>query len=323
MSNKIKLLITIDTEGDNLWSKPSKIKAKNARSIPRFQNLCEKYKFKPTYLTNYEIATDDFFIDYGRYLIEQNTAEVGMHLHAWNSPPEYCLTENDYKHQPYLIEYPTQIISEKIKIMTDILENNFITKMKSHRAGRWAFNEYYAEKLIEHGYEIDCSVTPNVSWRSHKGDPNGTGGCDYRNYPNKPYLININDISKEGTSTLLEIPMTIENIHECKTINILRSIKGIRRYINRKYPKPAWLRPNGYNLDSMKHLLDHAIANDHSHIEFMLHSSEFMAGGHPDFPDKKSIENIFSQITDFFSYASTKCEGMTLNEFKKCYTQTK
>src|SRR5512144_2975448 len=45
-------LITIDTEGDNLWSRPREITTGNARYLPRFQALCEKYGLKPTYLTN-------------------------------------------------------------------------------------------------------------------------------------------------------------------------------------------------------------------------------------------------------------------------------
>lgn len=38
-------LITVDTEGDNLWQwKPGeKITTENSLFIPRFQELCEKY----------------------------------------------------------------------------------------------------------------------------------------------------------------------------------------------------------------------------------------------------------------------------------------
>jgi hypothetical protein len=59
-------LVSIDTEGDNLWKwclgKP--ITTENAKYLPRFQELCEKYGFKPTYLTNYEMAKDPFFASY-------------------------------------------------------------------------------------------------------------------------------------------------------------------------------------------------------------------------------------------------------------------
>ena len=41
-------LITIDTEGDDLWSHPRNITTKNARYLPRFQKLCESYGFNTT-----------------------------------------------------------------------------------------------------------------------------------------------------------------------------------------------------------------------------------------------------------------------------------
>ena len=42
-------IITVDTEGDNLWNYKlgDEVSTKNADYIPRFQRLCEKYGFKP------------------------------------------------------------------------------------------------------------------------------------------------------------------------------------------------------------------------------------------------------------------------------------
>ena len=59
-----KFLITIDTESDNQWDYDNPISTENAKFLPRFQELCERYKFKPTWLTNYEMANDDFFCHY-------------------------------------------------------------------------------------------------------------------------------------------------------------------------------------------------------------------------------------------------------------------
>lgn len=47
-------IITIDTEGDNLWQNHKYIATENVHFLPRFQTLCEKYLFKSVYLTNYE-----------------------------------------------------------------------------------------------------------------------------------------------------------------------------------------------------------------------------------------------------------------------------
>ena len=70
------LLITIDTEGDNLWSHPKDITTENANFLPRFQSLCESYGYKPTYLTNYEMACSDIFKEFGLDVISNNTGEI-------------------------------------------------------------------------------------------------------------------------------------------------------------------------------------------------------------------------------------------------------
>src|SRR5512145_3376432 len=127
-------LITVDTEGDDLWSQPGKITTKNARFLPRFQSLCEKYGFRPSWLVNYEMAECPEFVEFARDFLRRETGEVGMHLHGWNSPPIRPLTDDDYRHQPYLFEYPEPVMREKIHVMTDLLEERFERKMVVHRA---------------------------------------------------------------------------------------------------------------------------------------------------------------------------------------------
>ena len=86
-THRPSFLITIDTEGDDQWSRRGEVTTENARFLPRFQELCERYGLKPTYLTNYEMAKSPAFQPFGREVLRRGTAEIGMHLHAWNSPP--------------------------------------------------------------------------------------------------------------------------------------------------------------------------------------------------------------------------------------------
>ena len=48
MSPRPAFLVTIDTEGDDLWSRPREIGTRNAAFLPRFQALCEAHGLKPT-----------------------------------------------------------------------------------------------------------------------------------------------------------------------------------------------------------------------------------------------------------------------------------
>ena len=80
-------LVTIDTEGDDLWGRPQLITTRNARHVQRFQRLCESFGLRPTWLTNYEMARCPHFLAFGRDVVRRGAGEIGMHLHAWNSPP--------------------------------------------------------------------------------------------------------------------------------------------------------------------------------------------------------------------------------------------
>lgn len=93
------------------------------------------------------MACSEVFQNFGKDVLNRGAAEIGMHLHVWNSPPEYQLTDDDAVRRPYLIEYPLHIMLEKIDYMTKLLQDIFQTPVLSHRAGRWAFNSTYARCL--------------------------------------------------------------------------------------------------------------------------------------------------------------------------------
>jgi len=293
-NTKIPFLITIDTEGDNLWTISETVTTQNARYLPRFQDFCEGYGFKPTWLANFEMAECPAFREFGRDVLRRGQGEIGMHLHAWNSPP---LTNDGLTGQAYLIEYPENVMKDKISFMTDLLEQRFERKIVSHRAGRWAFDSRYARLLVEHGYRVDCSVTPHVNWAGVLGDPNGSGGTDYTLYPAQPYFMDLDQIDREGNSPLLEIPVSIVS-----TSHITR-----------------WLRPNGQNRNSMLAILKLACEERWPCVEFMLHSSELMRGGSPTFRTQQDIETLYSDLEALLGEAAGPFHGQTLGEFNDGY----
>ncbi|HYT37499.1 MAG TPA: hypothetical protein VEL49_09995 [Ktedonobacteraceae bacterium] len=296
-------LVTIDTEGDNLWSRPRVVTTRNAEYLPRFQALCEKYGLKPTYLTSWEMVYSPAFRELGRDLLARRTGEIGMHLHAWNSPPLAPLTADDDRYQPFLIDYPEDQMREKVKVLTSELEDTFEVTMVSHRAGRWSFNETYARILVDHGYRVDCSVTPHVSWASILGDPNGNGGTDFSRFPDTAYFVDLNDIRRPGGSPLLELPMTI----------VPPSYQGVPA--GRFFPSCLWLRPTRRNRKTLLYILSIARQEQRSYVEFMLHSSELMPGGSPTFPSRESIEALYDALEALFTAAQDVFEGYTLSDY--------
>jgi hypothetical protein len=314
-------LVTVDTECDNAWARSHEVTTRNAAFLPRFQALCERYGVRPVYLTAWEMARDPIFQEFGRDLIARGSAEIGMHLHAWNSPPIVPLTEDDFKHHPYLVEFPEDQLREKVKVMTGTLEDVFGVKMLSHRAGRFSFDGVYARALVEHGYRVDCSVCPNVSWKDYKGDPNGAGGTDFSKFPESAYFLDLNDISRAGASSLLEVPVTVTAPYFSKASRIARTILEATRLsakvARRLYPRCAWLYPKGNNHRALPRLLRAVMAEGRDHAEFMIHSSELMPGGSPRFPTARSIEILYDTLEALFSLSQQHFVGQTLTEYSE------
>ena len=195
--------ITIDTEADNQWDSNHECTTNNAKFLPRFQELCEKYKFKPVWLTTHEMVENKYFVNYFKNKQDNNLCEIGMHLHAWNTPPEFDLKKINNE-RDYLIEYPEEIIRKKIEYLTNELTEKFGIRPISHRSGRWTTNKTYFKILMENGYKVDCSVTPNVSWETCIGST-GMLGSNYKSYPSGCCHI---------YEDLIEVPMSIKIIHD-------------------------------------------------------------------------------------------------------------
>lgn len=308
-------IITIDTEGDNLWEwrEGMPITTMNAGYLPRFQELCDKYHFKPTWLFNWEMANDREAVEFVKRNLDKNRCEVGMHLHAWNTPPEYYLPKGEKSGNPYLIEYPERIMREKIAQMTYLLEEKFGEKPVVHRAGRWAMNDIYFRLLKEQGYLADCSVTPSVNWKSSVGQTPGFQGPDYRSEEGK--ISEREGIIEVPVSTLWSRKMFIK-AHFNKD--------GIRKEIKHgRTGRTLWLRPTGRNLHEMLYLIEQnrRKAAD-TYLMFMLHSSELMPGGSPNFKTAESIERLYRHMEILFMEISKYFRGVGLKEYI-CMIQNK
>ena len=294
-------IITVDTEGDNLWKykKGETITTINTKYLPRFQSLCNKYGFKPVWLTNYEMASDEQFVKLAKTWKKEGLCEIGIHLHAWNNPPLYNLNAI-YNGNPYLVEYPYNIMHEKFSCLYNLIKNKFRTTPVTHRAGRWVMNETYFKLLKEFNIKVDCSVTPGINWKNVKGETQG--GCDYSLASQNPYKIN----------GILEVPMTIRDFK----FPIAFDLKHIYRIIRYGHEE-TWMRPCSSSTKILKKLCKSIHeSSETDYIEFMIHSSELMPGGSPYFRNEQSIEKLYQTLDATFRYAkSLGFEGITLKEY--------
>lgn len=302
-----KFIITIDTEGDNLWEweEGKDITTRNVYTLQRFQNLCNQYGFKPVWLSNWEMLQNDDFIVFIKKGLESGICELGMHLHAWNTPPIVSLPKYNMSGAPYLIEYPEEIMEEKIKSITYLIRQKFGFVPVSHRAGRWAMNNTYFRLLWKYGYKIDCSYTPGIDWSRCKGQTPGFGGSDYQAVGYNVQKIN----------NVIEVPVTVKTIHKIAGSDVITFKNICRMFYSAVKGKQICLRPNGENLKEMLWLINKCTDDESDYLMFMLHSSELMPGGSPVFQTEGSIELLYEHLSKIFECVSQNYEGYTLEEY--------
>ncbi len=304
MKNKY-FIITIDTEGDNVWNyKPQRNgilipETQNAKCLERFQKLCEKHRFYPTYLTDYEMAKTPVFVEFGREVLRRGSGEIGMHMHAFSTPPFYELSDLRGKGLAFAGEYPYKILHQKMEYMTKTLQDTFQTQILSHRGGRWYLDKRILRMLDKLQYIADCTVTPGIDWSNTNGQTKVSRGVDYRKYLSKAYNL-------RGTS-LWELPVTIKDRVKMKIVD--------QRKIALQKQK-VWLRPDGKNLKDLIWLVDQKKCSPDSYLEFMLHSSELMSGANPTFKTQEDMENLYSQMDELFAYIRGKgYKGITCSDY--------
>ena len=56
------------------------------------------------------------------------------------------------------------------------------------------------------------------------------------------------------------------------------------------------------------------LRNGEAYAEFMLHSSELMPGGSPNFRDERDIEELYDDLDAVFSFVNGRFTGRTLAE---------
>lgn len=287
--------ITVDTEADNAWTKPEKIKMDNFREIPKFQELCEKYNIIPTYLLTYEYATYQPAIDYLKPKAEQGKCEIGHHLHVWTTPPfqnEKNGVDLDWI-QAYQYELPDKLFKDKADSLYNVIFNNFGIKPKSHRAGRWGIDDRTIKWLALNNFRVDTSIVPGVNYTNSWGK--FSSGPDFRTKSHKPYFW-------EADKKILEIPVSVYS--ECELIsNILTKMNHpfMEKIINKLF-KNRILRPKpDYPTSLYKKIIVNEIKQNNI-INMMLHSSELARNCSPISISQKKYDHIWTVLREVFEF---------------------
>jgi len=255
------------------------------------------------------MARDPFFVKYMREKLTHNLCEIGIHPHAWSTPPFVQVTSDDCKNHPFLIDYPLPLMEEKFVTLLNLLTDTFKTPIISHRAGRWALNEDYVSLLAKHGIKADCTVLPHN--RIPPSSSETRKAVSFLSAKSVIYEMSTQSIQETGNSGVYEIPVTV--LARCTQLRKLCP-PCFMRGVNKFFPH-AVLRLNRNNLPMLLQIIDRAVKDKFEYLEFMLHSSELMPGCSPVFPSERSIEKAYTDLEILFSRISRWYSGRTFKEF--------
>jgi hypothetical protein len=321
----MKFLITIDTEADNQWDHGRDLTVENIKYVPRFQNLCEKYSIKPTYLVTSEVCEDPFAQSIFSEYLNTEKAEIGAHLHSWTTPPfeeKEGYRFNDPNHA-FATEFPEETIDKKLKHLTRQIEQSFGKRPSSFRSGRFGFDDKVAKILVDNGYLVDSSITPHTSWTINKGMPGGNGGPDFKDFTSFPFTYQFDN------GSLLEIPLTIlptkfplnanQSLAKAyfKQVDNNLVLRGFRKLFFTN--QPLWLRPYLHMTDELfQDIINEGFKINLPYLVMMFHSSELMPGCSKYRKDEESVEKLFDLLEKLFLFIEKKqISSVSLTEAAK------
>jgi len=301
MTEPVKLVVSIDTEEDNWQPVRDGITVENIRELPRLDRFLSGLGLRTTYFTTYQVAVVPWAAAILRAVAEGGHAEIGAHVHPWNTPPgERPLTARN----TMLVNLPRRVQIDKIMRLTDVLTQATGRRPRSFRAGRWGFGRTTAAALLECGYEVDSSITPFKSWASdggpsHVGAPLDVYRLDGRGDTRVP----------APSGRLVELPMswgyareswtTLGRVHERLLRPGVRWL-GLDAWAARLHLiNPVVLSPEIETVEDMlrlsQRLLDHGVR----HLQVSWHSPTMWPGLSPFANSATAVEGLYRTIAEY------------------------
>lgn len=196
----VTLSISIDTEEDNWVPTVDGVTVRNIQELPKLSELFTSLGVRATYFVTYQVVANPDSAAVLRDIHEQGIAEIGAHLHPWNTPPECGL---EFR-VTMLRDYPPESQRQKLERLLEAFEKSLGMKPTSFRAGRFGVGRSTIETLIRSGIYVDSSVTPLLSWE-------GSGGPSFLDAPGGLYRLdgagNVRVPTESGV--LVEYPITV------------------------------------------------------------------------------------------------------------------
>jgi hypothetical protein len=313
------LLIGIDTEGDNQWDATARANQtfENLYALPRLHEFFERHGVRPTYLITHPVASDPKAAGVLRSLLARGNTEIGAHHHAWETPP--CSADDIARHA-YALSLPLDQFDAQLEALTTAIEAGVGCRPIAYRSGRFGFSATHVSSLERRGYLVESSVAP-LFYEGHKRGP------DFADAPLDPYFLSYDCATRQGSSTLLELPIS-SALNRPVPVMVARWYARLPRPYQTKrilrllhIAEVRWLRPSYSSAADMMALGRQLVRAGRPILNLLFHSSEAIVGGSPYNRTVAELDAFFDRLGAFLRYAigDLGAVPLTFAEFRKSY----
>jgi hypothetical protein len=304
----MQLIISIDVEEEGLFfgqyprTPPG---VTNVAELARLEFIPRDFGLPLTLLVTYQVARDPAACRVLARWRDRYGAEIGVHLHPWNTPPFADLPHPEPVPSEKL---PRAILRAKFASLLSQVRAGLMVTPRSFRMGRFDAGPRVFRLLPEFGLEVDSSVAPLTSKNPDPrlflapADPFCLGGVG------------------PGGKPLLEVPITmvpvvpgtpqlIERLAAAAPPAWGNHLRRLFRSVGVAGVQPAW-----YPLVSLQLAARLHRRREGRVLTMFFHSSELKPGASRLFPTEAAVNRFVAKIRAFLTWLvqTGPVEGMTL-----------
>ncbi len=311
--HSIKLLITLDVEEEGLFSRQyprDGATVANVAGLSRLDFIPREFGLPLTLLVTYPVVRDPAAGALLSSWRRTHGAEIGVHLHPWNTPPFADLPLPEPIRCRFL---PRPLLEAKLHTLVTAIRTNLGVTPRSFRMGRFDWSPELLELLPAAGLTVDSSMVPLQQ---------KIGGPDHFLIPPDPFYLHG---LGAAVPRLLEAPVTMVPLLRGAPALAYRCARRLGapgrdnilagfRYLAAANIQPAW----SPLLSMQWAALLHARRGGRV-LTMFLHSSELYPGATPKFPTDAAVEGFVAKIRRFLAWLTRTCkvEGLTLADLPR------
>jgi hypothetical protein len=306
----MKLVISIDVEEEGLFSglyPRTPLGVTNVAELARLAFIPRDFGLPLTLLVTYQVARDPAACRVLAEWRDRYGAEIGAHLHPWNTPPFADLPDPEPVRSEKL---PRPLLRDKFASLLSQVRAGLMVTPRSFRMGRFDAGPQVFSLLREFGLEVDSSVAPLT-----RKNP------DHRFFlaPADPFFLG--NIGPEG-KPLLEVPITLVPVVAGTPELVERLAAMVRptwgdRLLNLyRYGGVAGVQPAMYPLVSLQLAAYLHRRRGGRVLTMYFHSSELKPGASRLFPSEAAVSRFVDKIRTFLTWLvqTGPVSGVTLTE---------